>query len=453
MNDPNRAPIERMAGAIGAGRRRPVWPIALTVAAVVALATTAALGQVDRLPPTALTSGPGTSNGAASSDVVGRGGESTGESTPVDDTAEADRAVEELPGATGTVVPPGSARLVAQAAVRVIDTRDGDPAPGGGSLVFRVADAGNVTAIVASVTVMGADEAGSVLLDGGGGVVEAARLPSPGATTTNLVTVPIDGGDVAVRSTAGGAVVVDVVGRFEPVDGPVAAGRFVPVAPIVVAELETATDGRELDLALDEPEPAEPEPDEAEPDEPALDADTLAQLTTGRRELRNASAVLAVITADVGADGGVVRLGPSPDAYDQMLMWAPTTGDDRVRRSLVLLEPNDERLAALRYEGGARLTVEVVGYFTGAGAAAARSGLFVSSGPRPIHDGALAADVPVTVRGLRTDSAVALLTLAPRAGIPGQLGATAVAIENGAVSIVAPAEVDATVILLGEFLA
>jgi hypothetical protein len=240
--------------------------------------------------------------------------------------------------------------------------------------------------------------------------------------------VPVEGDEVTVRSSAGGHLVVDLVGAFQTVAGPVAAGRFVPVAPRQVAELVTAVEGRELDVRLDGSDPA-----------------------LGL-QLDRASAVLVLVTADVGTEGGAVQLGPTGDEPDQMLMWSPALDDDRQRRGLALLRPTAEALTSLRYDGGSRLTVDVVGYVTNDQAAVERSGLFVPSGPRTLYDGTIGSAEVAAVGGLDPASSTALITVGPRTGIPGQLGSTVVVVDGGTISLTASSEIEAVVTLLGEFL-
>ena len=465
--------LRSAATAASGSSIRRLWPSALAAVALVLFTATTGLAQTGRLRANLLGNGTervvDSATGAADTSVT-----TVGQVPPV---PAADRVAP-------LAVPRTATRLVPQTPDRVVDSREGDePPPAPGTAMSFTLDDDDTVAVMISVSVMNASQPGAVLVDGRAGVVEAARLPEPGATTTNLVVVPVEGSDMTIRSSAGGHLVADIVGRFTPVTEPVASGRFVAVAPLVVAELETAVEGRELDIALSDivlPDTAllsthsQPPPrhalrrlpDTALPDTAPLDsvldgagedggyygAEPSAEYEDDSPGLDDASAVLAVVTADVGTEGGMVRLGPTQGDFDQILMWAPAVNDDRQRQALVLLEPTDDLLTSLRYDGGTELTVEVVGYFTGEETPAAQTGLFLPTGPTTIFDGPLANSVPADAAGLRTDSGSAWITVAPRAGIPGQLGSSIVQADYGTVQIAAPANVDATVILLGEFL-
>lgn len=53
-----------------------------------------------------------------------------------------------------------------------------------------------------------------------------------GEVVANAAVVPVDtAGRIDVLTNASAHVVIDVLGRFDVADGPVAAGRFVPLAP------------------------------------------------------------------------------------------------------------------------------------------------------------------------------------------------------------------------------
>lgn len=433
--------LRRAATAASGSSIRRLWPTALAAVALVLLTATTGLAQAGRLP----------------ANLLGNGNERVVDSgvAAAETSATTTGQVPAVPPANrvaSLAVPPTATRLVSQPPDRVVDTRESDDPPAPDTAMSFTLDDDATVAVMISVSVLNASQPGAVLVDGRAGVVEVARLPKPGATTTNLVVVPVEGSDLTIRSSAGGHLVADIVGRFTPVAEPVASGRFVPVAPTVVAELETAVEGRELDISLSDITLADIDPADLGygagyyGDEPDADDEYESPL------IDDASAVLAVITADVGTDGGRVRLGPSQGEFDQMLMWAPALDDDRQRQGLVLLETTDDLLTSLRYDGGTELTVEIVGYFTGEEAPAERSGLFLPTGPVTIFDGPLTNSVPADAAGLRTDSGSALVTVAPRAGIPGQLGSSIVQADDGTVQIAAPADVDATVILLGEFL-
>lgn len=320
-------------------------------------------------------------------------------------------------------LPARASRLVAGPPQRVVDTRAGDqPAPPPGT-VQEIELGVQPSAVVLSVSLLGSERAGAVTVDGLAGPVEAVTVPQAGTTTTNLVIVPVVGNRVNAWSSAGGHLIVDLVATFEAVSGPVAAGRFVPVEPQPVGRLETAVDGRQLDIPL---------------------GDTVSS--------EEADAILVELAADVGADGGVIRSGPGPDDLSQALMWGTAGFDGDQRRGLVLVTPDELNQLSVDYQGGSVLTATVVGYFTSDGAEVATSGLFVPSGPRLLFDGPSEASSPVRVDGLGPDVGTILVTSGSGAGAADRSGAAVVAVDGGSAVIEQPATGDVTVTLLGSFL-
>ncbi len=248
------------------------------------------------------------------------------------------------------VLPASTSKYLATPVTRIIDSRDNEPLDPGDSQTVALTGEIDYEAVALSVTLMQSQAAGSVQVDGGAGPVSAITVPGAGAMTTNLVIVPItDLNSVTVTNQAGGHVVVDVVGVFES-SAESADGRFVQVDPVEVAKLETAVDGREATIRLGE------------------------LLDLPNEEI---SAVLALVTADVGADGGMVRLGPGVEAYDQMLMWGKPGGPNLERRGVVLLTPDSDGALSFRYEGGSVIELDVLGYFTNSASATETAGLYV----------------------------------------------------------------------------
>lgn len=337
-----------------------------------------------------------------------------------------------------TAVPDGAARFVASTPTRLIDTRSGEAPPPETELTIAVP---SFDTVALSISIIDAERSGTVLVDGRRGIVEALRLPGAGATTTNLTIVPVADGEITVRSSAGGHLVIDAIGGFETVDEPVDAGRFVAVDRYRIGRLVTADEGRELDLPLI---------GRAWVDDIAYD--TEGTQTAGRDyDLTGATAVVALITADVAGEGGTIRIGSAPDEYGQMLMWGPASGTDRIRHGLAILTPANGRLAALRYDGGSELTVEVVGYFTGADAASDDAGLLLPTDPQTLARTAIPAGSNRVIGGFDPDASGAIVTLNPTNGVPGRLGAGVVATADGFGSIWTRDDVEVVVTLLAEF--
>ncbi len=314
-------------------------------------------------------------------------------------------------------LPEGTSRLVPLDPTRILDSQD---LPSTGD-AYAVELARDWVAVALSVTIAGDPDAGTVMIDGGAGAVEAIVLDQPGATSTNLVVVPTIGRNLTVWSTAGGRVIVDMVGGFEPSQA-TEAGRFVATEPVEIARLVTAEQGRETDLPF-------------------------AEAVSGER----ADAYLVSIVADVGADGGMVRLGSGADDYDQVMMWGPDSAGSIERRGLVLLRPNDLGEVHLRYDGGSILTAEVVGYFTNESQPTSTTGLFVVAGPETLYEGVLSPTQPVTVDDLEPTADLALVTVSSPTTDPGRLGTFLVPVTDGRATLTPSTEINSVVTLLGVF--
>ncbi len=376
-------------------------------------------------PPDPGTTIVGTTDADADSDDAGQTSPSTSTptSTPTSLPTDSDTGPDDVAAPVAGIAPDApdrASRLVAQTPTRVLDTRAAATPPPSPGETHTVEVPGDATAVALSVTLIEAERSGSVVVDGRAGAVEAIAVGGPGSAVTNLVIVPVVGDEATVRSSAGGHLVVDVVGRFEQAPDGAADGRFVALDGARITSLETAVDGRETALAF----------------EPTVPAD--------------ATAVLAVITADVGADGGIVRLGPEADAYDQQLMWGPAGGTRQVR-GLALIEPDEAGTAALRYDGGSALTVDAVGYFTGDGAEVAVEGLYVPSGPRLLYTGPIGPDQPVVLRDVRPGTGIGLATVASRTDGAGRLWSVLTPIADGSVEVAGSADLEADITLLGVF--
>jgi sortase (surface protein transpeptidase) len=150
-------------------------------------------------------------------------------------------------GALATVLPAMSASGLATGAsafaalpraVRVVDTRS----PGNyqfnraSDVAISVPIAGsygvpvNATAIVATLTGVNQFQPNFVTMSPSGRpvpVVSNLNLPFAFDINANLATVKLGGGGVDITSLSPCDVILDVLGYYAPVDGPVAAGRFV----------------------------------------------------------------------------------------------------------------------------------------------------------------------------------------------------------------------------------
>ncbi len=318
------------------------------------------------------------------------------------------------------LLPARASRFVDLGPERLLDTRDLDASPPAPDSTMTVTVPADQSALALSISAIEAARAGSVFVDGGAGITEAMALQS-GATGSNLIIVPVLGSEVTFTTTSGGHLVVDLVGTFEP-SAATRTGRFVAVSPDRIATLDNAIDGTDADLAF------------------------------GRAVGAGVSAVLVSISGEVGGDGGIVRIGKQADAYDQMMMWSPAVGDSRVRHGLALIQPTDNFVAALRYEGGRSLTVDVLGYFTDEYAEPSTSGLFVPSGPRALFTGELIAGTPMEAGGLEPLASSAMVIVGSSDAVGVGLGSTLLPVREGTVTITAASGLDARVTLLGVFL-
>ena len=285
------------------------------------------------------------------------------------DADESAGALDESSGATGA-----GGRFVDVPTTRLLDTREGGEmatAPTAGESVEteigEVLPADGVSTVVLSVNVAMAQEPGAISVAAGGESVTAIVVAGPGQMTTNLVFVPYSAGaPISVTTEGGGHLVVDLVGYFEETEV-ARAGRFVPVATQRLARLVTEVDGREAVVS-----PLA---------NPALPASGVAS-------------VLVRITADVGGEGGMVRLGSDLETLPNTMMWAATSGDERTRQGVAVVSLSELDELAFTYNGGSVLDLDVLGYFTDDSALEAEAGLFVPT-TEPDGAGVEIADIKV----------------------------------------------------------
>ena len=261
--------------------------------------------------------------------------------------------------------PTAGTRFVDLPTTRMLDTREGGamaetaspPIDPGSSVMIEIDDvvpSPDATMIALSVNVAMAQGPGPITVSAGADPIIAIDVAKAGQMTTNLVLVPwVPDEPVEVTTAGGGHLVVDLVGYFEPVAA-TAAGRFVPVATQRVARLVTEVDGREA---------------------------VVSPLANPALPASGASSVLLRITADVGGEGGMVRLGQDLEALPNTMMWAATSGDDRTRQGVAIVSLSELDELAFTYNGGSVLDLDVLGYFTDESALEIDSGLFTATSP------------------------------------------------------------------------
>ncbi|GAB7051512.1 hypothetical protein JCM9534A_66380 [Catenuloplanes indicus JCM 9534] len=248
---------------------------------------------------------------------------------------------------TGAAAAIASNRLVPAGPQSLFDNRDGEPlAPGDEVNVSLLDVAEGSTAVVLAVSALDAAGAGAVTVTSSEGTIPALRLAGAGGQTSTTLIVPVAGdGALRVRDEAGGRLVVQLVGTLTP-SSSAAAGRVVPVP------------SREIFRLVKEPEG----------DEKELDLDRVPELAG-----QSISAVMLQVAADVGTDGGFVRVG---DADRQELFWSATRGADRTRGGLMLVPVDGDKIT-IHYEAGTELRADLVGYVTGERAPTSAEGLLV----------------------------------------------------------------------------
>ncbi len=284
-------------------------------------------------------------------------------------------------------LPVGTTRFVPVSGDPVVDTRAGQPQAPGNRLIVEVGDvvSPDASAVMLAVNVIGAPGEGPVALKFDQGSV---TVDDVGPMLSELLIVPRRSAtDLVITNGAGGHVVVNVVGQFVA-SGPTTAGRFVPVAPATIGTLITAVEGRSA---------------------------TFGTAELGLLPERGVGQVLVRIRADVGDQGGIVRVGSAPDNLTRQLMWGPTSGADRTRMGFAVVSPDQLGQWSLDYNGGSELAADLLGYFTDDQAENSTAGLFV---PLPstrftggdlgvlVPDGTTVSAAAVTVDRGRTRTAV-----------------------------------------------
>ncbi len=265
--------------------------------------------------------------------------------------------------------------------------------------VFRARLPAEVDAAAVQVSVASTRRAGTVRLDAGAGTVDAITVPGAGATTSNLVVLPVDGRRLRVLHGPGGGLVVRVVGTFGSATD-TDAGRFVAHRPVRVAHLDTAQDGRQLTVP--------------------------ARAYGARPGIR---AALVLVAAEVGEVPARLLVGRQPGDVRERMVWGGAADANTQRRGLALVPVNAAGEFSMRYLHGTALDVDVLGWFTGPGQSLRDGALLVPASPTTVLDGTVGragADLAAP-----DDATGALLNLAAEPGVSGDLGPDDVAVASG----------------------
>ncbi|MGH1492782.1 MAG: hypothetical protein ACRBK7_25880 [Acidimicrobiales bacterium] len=191
-------------------------------------------------------------------------------------------------------------------------------------------------------------------------------VPSSGRLLVpHLVATPDEYGRIVVSAGEQVTVQMSGIGTYVPADL-ATAGRFVPTGSIRIGSLVTATDGRQLTIAL-----SEVLGDEAD--------------HVGRAVIR--------MNANVSPSGGSVAIGS-----DAPIPWpAPATQDFGLAGTeLLTVTPDENGEIVMDYLGGSVLTIDLVGYYTNGNAPESTEGLFVLAA-KPEYRTIDVGDVDVTV--------------------------------------------------------
>lgn len=284
-----------------------------------------------------------------------------------------------VPISMGGSAPVGAAEtttaFTAVGPIRLVDTRDADPAPlpAGSSITVPVRSLPGVPAdaIAASVTIVAteAPRPGFVTVwgDGARPGTSALNVDRAGQTRANFAITPIGAdGNIRLYTQAGTHLVVDLTGVFRP-SGATSAGRLVPLGP------SRLVDTRDLARPL--------APGEVR----TMDATSVGVPAS-------ASAIVLSFTA-IGDPGWFAAWPagtpwPGTSVVNTEVRGAPATAS-----AIVPVTGGRFDVTSLR---GGDVVLDVNGYFTGAGAPTSTEGLFVPWAPSRVIDtrsGAAAAPV------------------------------------------------------------
>lgn len=178
----------------------------------------------------------------------------------------------------------------------------------------------------------------------------------------NSAIVPLgNDGSVEVKTSVCGAdVIVDVTGGFVPTSTPLSSGRFVPVGPSRI--LDTRQSGSF-----------------------PIPANSQVNVTPERLEVPDSAIAVAVnITVTNSGSAGFVTAFPGGTSNPGSSMLN-TDGKNQVRAALAIVPMSTTGIEIYKSFSG-HLTVDIVGYFTGATDPVAVAGLFVPSAPTRVLD-------------------------------------------------------------------
>jgi LPXTG-site transpeptidase (sortase) family protein len=262
-----------------------------------------------------------------------------------------------------------TSRFEAVGPLRLLDTRDLGARPGAGSVLTvpvtahpLVAD--DALAAVLTVTVTETAAPGYVTVwpaGEGRPVASNLNVDQPGTTVPNLVTVRLGGGAVQIFIQPAAHVVVDVSGVFRPATS-ATAGRLVTAAPVALPQ--RVLDTRDLGAPLRQ--------------------GGSTRITLPSWVPRDATAAVVNLTITETFGPGFWTAWPSGTSRPvASSLNASFAGQTVAAQAIVPLGNGAFDVFAM---AGGHLVVDVAGYFTGASAPLATSGLFVPVSPSRLLD-------------------------------------------------------------------
>ncbi len=280
-----------------------------------------------------------------------------------------------LPSIARASVPSSATRFVPlPSQVRLADTRDAGRYPfariSGGIRVKvggRASVPADASSAVLAVTAVNGQQRNFVTVSPSGKPVPTAsnlNMFNPGQVTANLVTVRLgDNGSVDVTSRVSAQLIVDVIGYYERVSGPVRAGRFIPLDE-ARRVLDTRNGGR-----------------------PQAGSSVVVDVSSVVPPDAT-SVVVNLTTTETRANGYFTcyALGiASPPNTSNLNVNGP--GETRAVAAIVAIGSSGGRRGFRVFtSGGGQIIVDVSGYFTGPDSPESIEGLFVPVDPNRILD-------------------------------------------------------------------
>jgi glucose/arabinose dehydrogenase len=281
-------------------------------------------------------------------------------------------------GSLRRIVPPlaaataaGATAFVAQAPQRLLDTRaSGGPIRGDSTRYVSTGLPSSTKAVLANIAFVGPQHDGFLTAFAGRTALPTTANVNAvaGDVVSNMSVIPLDAdGGFLLYSFATTDVVVDVLGRFDSVSGPVSAGRFTPVSPTRLADTREAVSTTNQFTRLQVG------------DSPVVRVPVLGR---GGVPSSGVSAVAMVVTGLSGsiATGGFVSATASGGPYT-LTANLNLNGNGDIRPNTVVVPVGPDGAVDLRTLGVQDVVVDVAGWFTDSTAPASTSGRFVPLAP------------------------------------------------------------------------